>query len=80
MPTFPIQVKQSDHLNGMDIDVDTSVTLFANGRVVVNTTTHEETALKGGHAGVVVLLYDAMPLLQASYPAYTLYAVDEISN
>jgi len=55
--------------------VDTSVTLYADGRIVVNTTTHEETALRGGHAGVVVLLYDVKKFwLWASTPVR--YGVD----
>src|SRR5690348_6340406 len=56
--SFPLEVEQSDRLSGMAIDVDTSVILYADGRVTLNTTTHEETDLRGGHAGVVVLFYD----------------------
>ena len=60
MPTtFPVFVEQSDHLPGVNIDVDSSVTLYADGRVVINTTTHEELDLRGGHAAIVVLFYDA---------------------
>lgn len=53
----PIVLTQTDHLNGPDIDVTTTLSLFQDGRIVTQTHTHEETDLKGGHAGPVVLLY-----------------------
>ena len=58
-PSLPIRVQRSDYLAGMHINVDSSVTLYAEGRIVTVTHTHERLALTGGHAGVQILFYDA---------------------
>ena len=72
----PIQITQEDHLPGMDIDVTTTMSLYAVGRIVLQTHTHEETDLKGGHSGVVALVYasDGGPALWNSTPQR--YGVD----
>lgn len=57
MANFPVQVQQDDAVTPSDIDAYTAVTLYADGRVVVNTNAHEWTDLHGGHVGLVVLLY-----------------------
>ncbi len=57
MTTFPIQVQQDDNVKPADINANTSVTLYADGNIVVNTHAYEWTDLHGGHVGVVVLLY-----------------------
>jgi hypothetical protein len=53
-----MQFSQKDHLDGVGIDVTTSMTLFQDGRMNLDTHTHEETALRGGHAAVLIVLYD----------------------
>ena len=60
----------------MDIDVTTTMSLYADGRIVLQTHTHEETDLKGGHSGVVALVYasDGGPALWNSTPQR--YGVD----
>jgi hypothetical protein len=57
MTTFPVQVQQDDNVTPADINANTSVTLYADGHIVVNTSAYEWTDLHGGHVGVVVLLY-----------------------
>jgi hypothetical protein len=57
MTNFPVQVQQDDAVIPADIDANTSVTLYTDGRIVVNTSAHEWTDMHGGHVGVVVLLY-----------------------
>jgi hypothetical protein len=57
MTSFPVQVEQVDNVIPADIHTDTSVTLYADGRIIVNTSAYEWTDLHGGHVGVVVLLY-----------------------
>jgi len=59
MTTFPVQVQQDDNVTPADINANTSVTLYADGRIVVNTSAYEWTDLHGGHVGVVVLLYQS---------------------
>jgi hypothetical protein len=55
--TFPVQVSQDDNVKPADINANTSVTLYADGHLVVNTHADEWTDLHGGHVGVVVVLY-----------------------
>jgi hypothetical protein len=59
MSNFPIPVQRSDYLDGMQIDVNSNATLYADGRVVTFTYTHERFDLLGGHAGLQILFYDA---------------------
>jgi hypothetical protein len=57
MTTFPLQVSQDDNVTPADINANTSVTLYEDGNLVVNTSAYEWTDLHGGHVGVVVLFY-----------------------
>ncbi len=56
MTAFPVQVSQTDNVIPADINAATSVTLYGDGRIVVNTSAYESADLHGGHVGVVVLL------------------------
>jgi hypothetical protein len=57
MTTFPVQIAQEDNVTPADISINTAVTLYADGRIQVNSQAQEWTDLHGGHVGVVVLLY-----------------------
>lgn len=59
MTTFPVQISQTDNVIPADIHVTTAVDLYADGRIIVNTSAQEWTALHGGHVGVVILLYQS---------------------
>jgi len=55
---WPIEVSQTDEITPADIQATTSVVLYQNGEIVINTSANEWTDLHGGHVGVVVLLYE----------------------
>ena len=55
MTTFPVQIAQEDNVTPADISINTAVTLYADGRIQVNSQAQEWTDLHGGHVGVVVL-------------------------
>src|SRR5690349_4901310 len=59
MITWPVVLERQDELHGTGIEMNTTASLYQDGRIEASVHIWEITLLRGGHGSMTLLAYDA---------------------